>query len=50
MRHAVHLALTMIAFAGCLLLIGCAPTPFVLGPEVSPPPGCIDLRARGGSC
>ena len=32
------------------LLAGCAPTPFVLGPEVSPPPGCIDLRARGGAC
>jgi hypothetical protein len=32
------------------LLAGCAPTPFTLGPEVSPPPGCIDLRARGGAC
>lgn len=34
-----------------LLLAGCtAPAPFVLGPQVSPPPGCIDLRARGGRC
>lgn len=40
----------------CLLLAGCAafepepPTPFEEGHEVSPPPGCIDYRARGGQC
>ncbi|WP_417777089.1 hypothetical protein [Stutzerimonas xanthomarina] len=34
-----------------LLLAGCAaPTPFVTGEEVPPPPGCIDYRARGGQC
>lgn len=40
--------------AGVLLcaavLAGCAPAPFQLGPAVPPPPGCIDLRARGGAC
>lgn len=36
----------------CLLLSACTaqPTPFQLGAEVSPPPGCVDLRARGGKC
>lgn len=32
------------------VLGGCAATPFQLGAEVAPPPGCIDLRARGGQC
>lgn len=40
----------------CLLLGGCAafepapPTPFQTGAEVSPPPGCLDYRLRGGQC
>lgn len=42
---------SFLALAGLLFLIaGCAPAPFVTGPEVSPPPGCIDLRSRGGAC
>jgi hypothetical protein len=49
-KRATCLLLILQAFAACLLLIGCAPTPFRLGEEVSPPPGCIDLRARGGQC
>ena len=26
------------------------PTQFETGDEVSPPPGCIELRKRGGDC
>lgn len=37
------------------LLAACAspqesPTPFVLGDEVEPPPGCVEYRKRGGEC
>lgn len=43
--------MTRLLLVSLLLLGACqAPTPFVTGAEVSPPPGCIDLRSRGGQC
>ena len=33
-----------------LLIAGCAPTPFELGREVSPPNGCIEARKVGHEC
>ena len=35
-----------------LLLAACTstPTPFETGKEVSPLPGCIEYRTRGGEC
>jgi len=46
------LALTVL-----LLLVGCTHTPtrepekpLQTGDAVEPPPGCVDLRARGGAC
>ena len=50
MKLAAYFLLILQAFAIGLLLIGCAPTTFQLGDEVQPPPGCIDLRTRGGQC
>lgn len=32
------------------LLTGCVSQQFDLGPEVSPPPGCIEARTRGHDC
>lgn len=35
-----------------LTLIGCAsaPTPFVMGSETDPLPGCVVFKQRGGQC
>lgn len=41
----------LVAFALLTLLTGCAaPEPFPVGPEVSPPIGCQELRRRDGEC
>lgn len=34
-----------------VLLAGCVSAPqFELGPEVAPPQGCVEARARGHDC
>lgn len=43
--------MTHFLILAALLLAGCsAPSPFVTGEQVPPPPGCIEYRTRGGQC
>lgn len=49
LRAAAVLMLLM-AILSVLLLSACAPTPFLVGREVSTPAGCVDAKERGHEC